>query len=220
MRTTDIACRYGGEELAVIMPGLDLQAGRRACERIAERIGSLAIPWNGEVIRLTISAGVAQYQRDLGGTRKSFTETVDHLLYRAKALGRNRVIAGEPSSGSRNSTRRILLIDDNQEVGRVEKRLLERLGHQVELHHQSNAGLEAFRRRPERYRLMITDINMPELDGFQLAQAVRAIKPGFRVILATGEALPEPSEETGVAPRDILLKPFTRKELKRTLREG
>jgi two-component system cell cycle response regulator len=91
-RQTDIACRYGGEEIAVIMPQTDLEQSALVCERIREGVGQLSFRHNGDYIHVTISAGVALYDPCAQKTADAFVDKVDQLLYQAKVAGRDRVV--------------------------------------------------------------------------------------------------------------------------------
>jgi diguanylate cyclase (GGDEF)-like protein len=103
-RTTDIACRYGGEEFAVILPETEKGAGfvpdgeesglgaYRFLERVRARIEEERFE-NEENLpggSLTISGGVASYPTD-AETVEDLLEAADRSLYLAKAEGRNRV---------------------------------------------------------------------------------------------------------------------------------
>lgn len=85
MRTTDLPCRWGGEEFIVLMPETDEEAVR-AAEKLRQYIEAHEF---APVGRITISVGVAQLRvdDDIGG----WMRRVDAALYRAKARGRNRV---------------------------------------------------------------------------------------------------------------------------------
>ena len=88
-RTTDSACRYGGEEFALVFP----ETGKEEGERLAERLRVLieTLPPNAEVPRsLTASFGVAAYPDD-GDDPADLVRAADRALYTAKANGRNRV---------------------------------------------------------------------------------------------------------------------------------
>ncbi|HEU0054753.1 MAG TPA: sensor domain-containing diguanylate cyclase [Longimicrobium sp.] len=88
-RTTDSACRYGGEEFALIFP----ETPREEAERLAERLRVLieTLPPNAEVPRsLTASFGVASFPDDAADIAE-LIRGADRALYTAKANGRNRV---------------------------------------------------------------------------------------------------------------------------------
>jgi len=88
-RNTDSACRYGGEEFALIFPETAKDEGLRLAERLRVLIETL--PPNPEVPRsLTASFGVAAFPDD-GNDISSLIRAADRALYSAKANGRNRV---------------------------------------------------------------------------------------------------------------------------------
>ena len=93
MRAIDVACRYGGEEFVVVMPGADLEAARMAAERLRDAVESapFALGEGQGEIAITISAGVAQMRK--GDTAEQVLIRADRALYEAKHTGRNRVCA-------------------------------------------------------------------------------------------------------------------------------
>ena len=92
-RNSDIACRFGGEEFAVILPGATLLIARNRAEAIRAALESLKIEFEGKSIGpLTVSAGVASMPPH--GQDWAFTlQQADRALYTAKQSGRNKVIA-------------------------------------------------------------------------------------------------------------------------------
>ncbi len=89
VRDSDTCVRYGGEELLVILPNCDETGGVQMGERVRSAI--IAHEWNhyAESMKVTISAGVAQY-RDGEGLRE-WLDRADKALFAAKAAGRDRV---------------------------------------------------------------------------------------------------------------------------------
>jgi diguanylate cyclase (GGDEF)-like protein len=88
-RSTDSACRFGGEEFALVFP----ETGKEEAMRLAERLRILieTLPPNPEVPRtLTASFGVAAYPGD-ARTAAELIRAADRALYQAKTGGRNRV---------------------------------------------------------------------------------------------------------------------------------
>jgi len=92
LREYDLAFRYGGEEFVVLLPEADLSMALVAAERARFAIEAESARYlDGVTDRgVTVSVGVAAYPRD-GGDAEALFKTVDDLLYRAKALGKNKV---------------------------------------------------------------------------------------------------------------------------------
>jgi len=87
IRTTDRACRYGGEEFVVLLPETSSDNGLISAERIRKQIES-----NHSIndLNVTISGGLSEFRES--DTIESFVRRVDNALYSAKENGRNRVI--------------------------------------------------------------------------------------------------------------------------------
>jgi diguanylate cyclase (GGDEF)-like protein len=91
-REVDRVARFGGEEFCVLLPHTLHDGALLAAERLREAINQISIPWNDEVITVTISTGVATAdnpEEDL----EALLQRADQALYRAKDEGRNRVVA-------------------------------------------------------------------------------------------------------------------------------
>ncbi len=94
-RRGDMVYRYGGEEFLIILPEQTLATARIAVGRIREAVERLAIPHPGNQPSgvVTISAGVASFRAGDTGGVQGWLGRADAALYRAKAQGRNRVVA-------------------------------------------------------------------------------------------------------------------------------
>ncbi|HZW09758.1 MAG TPA: diguanylate cyclase [Phycisphaerales bacterium] len=90
-RTTDVACRYGGEEFALIMPETAPQDAVGVCERVREALSAITWPRHPERA-VTCSVGIAGCAGGPGLAADRWLEVVDRTLYRAKKEGRNRVL--------------------------------------------------------------------------------------------------------------------------------
>jgi len=93
LRTQDLLARTGGEEFAILLPDTLLSDGFTAAERIRMAIEGLEIPFETGPIRLTISAGVAQFDFNSDGW-ESLMKCADAAMYDAKGHGRNSVAIG------------------------------------------------------------------------------------------------------------------------------
>ncbi|MEP7356284.1 MAG: diguanylate cyclase [Anaerolineales bacterium] len=89
-RATDLVCRYGGEEIVIVCPGMSLSAAAQRVEVWRQSIALLATEVNGIAIPVTISAGIAGYPTH-GQSLESIVLAADSALYAAKSAGRNRV---------------------------------------------------------------------------------------------------------------------------------
>ena len=84
-------------------------------------------------------------------------------------------------------TERILLVDDEAELLAATRRILERLGYTVFATTDPADALARFEAQPEHFDLLISDVVMPGgLNGYDLAEAVRAIAPGLPVLMVSG----------------------------------
>jgi two-component system cell cycle response regulator len=100
IRSMDTAARFGGDELAILLPEAGAPEAARLAERIREVIAALPFALNSQISRnLTVSVGVASVspgrdETDLKALADRLVADADAALYRAKALGRNRVQVG------------------------------------------------------------------------------------------------------------------------------
>ena len=95
LRRIDMACRYGGEEFVVILPGTRLPQAIRAAERLRLALENSPVKLNGKLVRLTASFGVDAYRGRKKLNVETFIKQTDHFLLEAKARGRNRVCYDE-----------------------------------------------------------------------------------------------------------------------------
>jgi len=92
LRGGDIACRYGGEEFALILPEVSPGNLRRRAEQLREGIKHLTIPYRGQNLEtLSMSLGVAMFPTH-GSTGQRVLNAADAALYEAKRTGRDRVV--------------------------------------------------------------------------------------------------------------------------------
>jgi diguanylate cyclase (GGDEF)-like protein len=97
VRTEDIACRYGGEEFTIILPDVTPAVAYERAESVRRAVESLRMPLEREFYdQFTVSIGVALYPSD-GEEADQLLRRADQALYRAKRLGRNRVVLYEAS---------------------------------------------------------------------------------------------------------------------------
>jgi len=94
VRGSDIACRYGGEEFALILPETGLDAAERRAEVIRLAIARLVLSHAGTLLgKITTSLGIALFP-DHGEDSDALLRVADVALYAAKGAGRDRVVVG------------------------------------------------------------------------------------------------------------------------------
>ena len=90
VRDTDVLARWGGEEFVLMLTDSSADQARGLLERIRQAVQALEIAHSAGSLQLTVSIGLAQHLP--GDTVERTLERADQALYRAKALGRNRVV--------------------------------------------------------------------------------------------------------------------------------
>ncbi|MBE9039466.1 PAS domain S-box protein [Oscillatoriales cyanobacterium LEGE 11467] len=92
IRASDIACRYGGEELTLIFPGMNLEETRKRAEQICQDVRQLNLHYHNQPLgTITISLGIACFPEH-GQIGETLIQRADAALYRAKSEGRDRVV--------------------------------------------------------------------------------------------------------------------------------
>jgi diguanylate cyclase (GGDEF)-like protein len=90
-RSTDVGCRYGGEEFCLILPETDENGALALAQKICQSVRKQTISNNEYVIELAVSCGVTTYQQEKEVTPELIFENVDKALYKAKEAGRDQV---------------------------------------------------------------------------------------------------------------------------------
>jgi diguanylate cyclase (GGDEF)-like protein len=100
-RPTDYVIRFGGEEFDVILPSTEISGAEVYLEKIMEKIREAALPYHGNELRVTVSAGLAQMvyafsgckainEKEIEGCFSELQMQADNALYEAKYLGKDR----------------------------------------------------------------------------------------------------------------------------------
>ncbi len=108
---------------------------------------------------------------------------------------------------------RILVIDDERDVADILGDVLTRDGHQVVVCSDGAAGLARFER--ERFDLVITDLGMPGMSGWEVARLVKLARPGLPVVMITGWGdRIDPAEAASRGVDVLVSKPFKRDQIR------
>ncbi|MBR9980228.1 MAG: PAS domain S-box protein, partial [Desulfatitalea sp.] len=115
---------------------------------------------------------------------------------------------------------RLLLVDDEEAIVRMEKQMLERLGYEVTTRTSSVDALEAFKAKPSAYDLVITDMAMPNMTGDELSRRLIAVRADIPVIICTGfseKMSAAKAHQIGI--KGFLMKPLVRGDLANMVRK-
>jgi CheY-like chemotaxis protein len=117
---------------------------------------------------------------------------------------------------ARRARGRLLLVEDEEQVRALAAEVLSEDGYAVEVAVDGEEALRKLHDDPS-IGLLITDIRMPKLDGWALAQRAKKMLPDLRVIYMTAYAALPPDEDIGLGP--VLSKPWSPSQLLRLVHQ-
>jgi len=114
----------------------------------------------------------------------------------------------------------ILLVDDEQDITFMGKKMLENLGYKVTTKTDVREALEEFKRYPDEFSLLVTDQSMPKMLGTELAEKMREINSRLKVIIITGY-IDKLSDQiiSKNSSYEIILKPIKLSEFSKVIRK-
>ena len=113
----------------------------------------------------------------------------------------------------------ILFVDDEPEITFMGKKMLENLGYKVTIRDGSASALEEFMTDPDKYALLVTDQNMPDMTGTEMVVRMKEKKPDLKVIIITGYADNLSGETLALCGiNDVILKPMVLDDFSKVIR--
>jgi CheY-like chemotaxis protein len=150
--------------------------------------------------------GHGGFARELAGIR--------HQPRRGKELRRQSPIG----SHNKKHCGRILVVDDERSIQEVLNSLLSVMGYEVVSAGSGHEGLHLFLENP--IELVLTDMNMPGMDGFSFASHIKKKSPNTPIILITGSDKDTVDKKLKKSCIDsVLFKPFGLEDLQKTVQE-
>jgi two-component system, cell cycle sensor histidine kinase and response regulator CckA len=146
-----------------------------------------------------------------GTSFKIFLPQVDEAVERPTA---------RPAAGSLDGTETILVVEDEESVRQLVRKVLERYGYTVLAAGTPSAAIELLERTPDDIRLLVTDVILPQMSGRDLADRILASHPKLRVLFMSGytdDAIVHHGVLNEGTP--FIQKPFTPPALARKVRE-
>jgi CheY-like chemotaxis protein len=114
----------------------------------------------------------------------------------------------------------ILLVDDHRSVRSALKTVLERAGHAVLEAPTGERAVEIARGHPGPIDLLLADVVMPGMDGFEVARSIRALRPGAKVLFMSGHLGNAHAEDVAASKGSFLPKPFAAADLREALEQA
>lgn len=111
---------------------------------------------------------------------------------------------------------RILIVDDEKAIRDILSEMLSVMGFEVTVASSGNEGLNLFSRNS--FALVVTDLQMPDMDGWTLALRIKDKSPNTQVVLITGEEKRRVMEELeGSCVDSVVFKPFMLEDIQETV---
>ncbi len=114
----------------------------------------------------------------------------------------------------------ILFVEDDEDQLATAPRMLSRLGYQVTPCRSALMAIEALERAPEAFDLVLTDYDMPEMDGIELAHRLETLVPGLPVVLVSGRLGAVQNWPSGGNIRKLVHKPYDQAAMAQAIREA
>ncbi len=126
----------------------------------------------------------------------------------------------DPSQPILGGKERILLVDDEEMIVKMEKQMLERLDYQVTIGIGSVEALNLFKENPDTFDLIVSDMTMPDMTGLQLAGKIKSIRNDIPIIICTGFS-DQINEKTfkKLGIQGYVMKPVIKREIAKTIRD-
>ena len=215
------ALRLGGgltpgayARLAVEDDGRGMDAGTRA--RIFEPFFTTKPVGEGTGLGLAVAHGIVAAHGGVIRVQTAPGEGSRFEVYLPRSA--NTAAAAErgqpPALAHRGHGERVLYVDDDEVMVVMVERLLERLGYAVTCMSDPVAAIEAVRAQPQGFDVVVTDLNMPELSGLDVARAVQRLRADLPVVISSGnlpDQLQAEARDAGV--RALVHKQYTLEEL-------
>ena len=209
LRTSDVAGRYGGDELVALLPDGGIEAGHAFGERLLAAVRAHPFGPAEAPLQLTASIGVAHVE--VHGTLENgqqLLQRADLALYGAKRGGRNRVQVWTPDLAMQTeaaseapsaptptvpahtdvSAPHILLVEDDPRISQPIAALLKLEAYEVTACGSVDEALSTLSNSARHVDLVLTDLTMPEKSGMDLLEALRDADASTVRVVLTGMA--------------------------------
>lgn len=195
-------CRYGGEEFVLVLPQVGLDRAARVGEILRQTIAKEPFDLSkyelaGLSLKVTISVGVATCEpasATADWTPEQLTQAADECVYAAKQAGRNCVRQyGMATTNTAGAMWNVVVVDDDKFVSRLlQKNFSTKPEYRCTFFDNAEEALAAITSTApsQRPHLLLTDINLPGMSGFELTRALRQRSEcaGMRIVVMSGDS--------------------------------
>ncbi len=114
---------------------------------------------------------------------------------------------------------RIMVVDDEMAIAQMLKKMLERLGYSITIFTDSLEAVSSFRRKPDAFDLVLTDMTMPKMTGAELTREVLSLRPKLPVIMITGfSEIIDKDKAQRMGVKEFILKPVKKEKLSQVVK--
>jgi len=186
-------------------PGMD----RETLEKIYDPYFTTKSRFKGTGLGLAVVHGIV---KDLNGAIRAHSKIgkgTTFQVYLPLSIAVQKTGKPEPTAPLPRGNEHILFVDDEPMLIDIGRDMLSQLGYRVSSASNGRQASALVRTYPERYDLIVTDLNMPEMTGCQLAEEITKIKPGIPIVLCTGN----PQQISDAKARQIGIRSIAQKPL-------
>ncbi len=190
-------------------------------ERIFDPFFTTKGPGEGTGMGLSVVHGIVTSLKGAIEVESKVDIGTRFSIYLPTVEAESPVISNSPEAALPGGMEHLLLVDDERSLITFSMKILERLGYRITACHTGDEALDLFRKNPYVYQLVITDMNMPNLSGAQLAKEMLKIRPDIPIILLTGYSdQVDEAQAKKIGIQRYLLKPLDRSQLAYAVRDA
>ncbi|PYV90229.1 MAG: hypothetical protein DMG05_11105 [Acidobacteria bacterium] len=202
--------------LSVIDNGKGMDASTLA--RIFDPFFTTKAPGKGTGLGLAVVYGIMKNHEGAITVDSQPGQGTSVHLYFPAVEAKTETPCGDDQMLPRGSGQRILYLDDEPSLVKLAQQTLEGLGYEVSAFTQAAQALAVFRANPTRFDLVVTDFNMPDISGTQVAAELLSLRPDLKVMLTSGSISTDMQATVDtLGIHQVMFKPYTTRQMAQTV---